>query len=43
MTPNRIAILVASLFAVAATGVLAHGDDPKTKQDKLGAVLFKTS
>ena len=43
MTPNRIAVLVASLFTVAATGVLAHGDDPKTKKEKLGTVLFKTS
>ena len=43
MTPKRIAVVVASLFAFAATGVLAHGDDPKTKQAKLGRVLFKTS
>ena len=43
MTPNRIAVLVASLFTVAATGALAHGDDPKTKKEKLGTVLFKTS
>ena len=43
MTPNRIAVLVASLFTVAATGVLAHSGDPKTKKEKLGTVLFKTS
>ena len=43
MTPNRIAVLVASLFTAAATGALAHGDDPKTKKEKLGTVLFKTS
>src|SRR6185295_14270248 len=28
---------------VAATGVLAHGHDPKSKQQKFGQVLFKTS
>src|SRR5258706_14931527 len=43
MTPNRIAVLVASLFAFSAAGVLAHGDDPKTKKQKLGTVQFKTS
>ena len=43
MTPNRIAVLVASLFTAAATGALAHGDDPQTKKQKLGTVLFKTS
>jgi tetratricopeptide (TPR) repeat protein len=43
MKPNRIAVLVASLFTFAATGVLAHADDPKTKQEKLGTVNFKTS
>ena len=43
MKPNRVAVLAASLFAVAATGVLAHGDDPKSKQQKFGQVLFKTS
>ena len=43
MTPNRIAVLVASLFTAAATGALAHGDDPQTKKEKLGTVLFKTS
>ena len=36
MTPNRIAVLVASLFTAAATGALAHGDDPKTRQEGLG-------
>ena len=43
MTPSRTAVLVASLFAVAATGARAHGDDPKTRQGELGKVLFKTS
>jgi tetratricopeptide (TPR) repeat protein len=43
MTPNRIALLVASAFAFASSGVLAHGDDPRTKQERLGKVLFKTS
>jgi tetratricopeptide (TPR) repeat protein len=43
MTPNRFAVLAVSLFSFAATGVLAHGDDPKTKKEKLGTVLFKTS
>src|SRR5258706_10877107 len=43
MKPNRTAVLVASLFTFAATGVLAHGDDPKTKAQKLGTVQFKTS
>jgi len=36
MNPNRIAVLAASLFTLAATGVLAHGDG-------LGKVMFKTS
>ena len=43
MTPKCIATLIASVFAFAAAGVLAHGDDPKTKKEKLGQVLFKTS
>src|SRR5512132_782300 len=43
MTSNRIAVLAASLFTFAATGVLAHGDDLKTRKAKLGTVLFKTS
>ena len=43
MKPNRIALLAASAFAFAASGVLAHGDDPRTKREKLGKVLFKTS
>lgn len=43
MTPNRIAVLAASLFAFTATSVLAGGDDPKTGKEKLGRVLFKTS
>ena len=48
MNPKRIAPLVAplvaSLFAFAATGVLAHGEDAKSaKKEKLGQALFKTS
>jgi len=43
MTPNRIAVLVASLFAFSAAGVLAHGGDPAVKKAKLGKVMFKTS
>ena len=43
MTQRNIAAVVASVFAFAATGVLAHGDDPKIKKEKLGQVLFKTS
>jgi tetratricopeptide (TPR) repeat protein len=43
MTPHRIAVLAASLFAFTATGVLAHGDDPKARKDRLGTVQFKTS
>ena len=43
MKPKRIAALVASVFAFAVTGVLAHGEDAKTKKETLGNVLFKTS
>jgi tetratricopeptide (TPR) repeat protein len=43
MTPKRIAVLVASLFAFTAAGVLAHSDDPSARKEKLGKVLFKTS
>src|SRR5258706_1554000 len=43
MTPNRTATLAASLFAFACANALAHGDDPRTKQDKLGKVQFKPS
>jgi hypothetical protein len=43
MTPKSIAALLASAFAFAATGVLAHGDDPSARKEKLGKVLFKTS
>ena len=44
MTSARIAVLVASLFALSAGGALAHGDDVKAaKPEKLGKVLFKTS
>jgi tetratricopeptide (TPR) repeat protein len=43
MTPNRTAVLVASLFSFAAAGVLAHGKDPAVKKEKLGTVQFKTS
>ena len=43
MSSSRIAPLVASLFAFAATGVLAHDDVKGAKKEKLGQVLFKTS
>jgi tetratricopeptide (TPR) repeat protein len=46
MKRNRLAgvsVLVASLSAFTVQGVLAHGDDPRTKQEKLGKVEFKTS
>ena len=43
MKPKRIAALVASVFAFAVTGVLAHGEDAKMKKETLGNVLFKTS
>ena len=44
MTPKRVAILIASLFAVAAGGVLAHDDDPQAKKGEVyGHVLFQTS
>ena len=44
MDPKRIAPLIAPLFAFAAAGVLAHGEDAKSaKKEKLGQVLFKTS
>ena len=43
MTPKRIAAFAASVLALAATGVLAHGEDAKTKKEALGQVLFKTS
>ena len=43
MTPKTIATVVASAFALAATGVFAHADDPAAKKEKLGKVLFKTS
>jgi tetratricopeptide (TPR) repeat protein len=43
MTSHRIAAAVAAAFAFAATGVLAHSNDPSVKKDKLGTVLFKTS
>src|ERR1043165_2393336 len=43
MTSNYRAALAASVFALAATGASAHGDDPKTKPEKLGTVQFKTS
>ena len=42
MKPKCIAAVVASLFAFAVTGALAHGDDPGGKGG-LGRVLFKTS
>jgi len=43
MTPKSAFAAVASALAIAATGVLAHTDDPATKKAKLGKVLFKTS
>ena len=43
MTPKRIAVVVASLFAFLAAGALAGGENAKTKREKLGEVLFKTS
>ncbi len=43
MTPKRIAVLIASLFALAAGGVFAH-DDPQAKgNEAFGRVLFQTS
>jgi hypothetical protein len=41
MKPKSAAVLVASLFAFAAAGALAHGE--KLGNEKLGKVLFKTS
>jgi hypothetical protein len=41
MKPKTAAVLVASLFAFAAAGALAHGE--KLGNEKLGKVLFKTS
>jgi tetratricopeptide (TPR) repeat protein len=43
MRQKYLTTLVASLFALAAGGALAHDDDPQTKKDRLGKVLFKTS
>jgi hypothetical protein len=43
MTPKRIAVLIASVSAFTAAGVLAHGDDPSARKEKLGKVLFKIS
>ncbi|HXM81574.1 MAG TPA: hypothetical protein VN929_06575 [Burkholderiales bacterium] len=42
MKPRPVAVLVASLFAIATAGALAH-EDSKAVKDKLGKVLFKTS
>ena len=43
MKSNRIAALVASLFAFACSGALAHDDPAGAKAAKLGKVTFKTS
>jgi tetratricopeptide (TPR) repeat protein len=43
MRRKYLTTLVASLFALAAGGALAHDGDPQTKKDRLGKVLFKTS
>src|SRR5262245_50522452 len=44
MTPKRIALLVTSVFALTAGGVLVHRDDPQAQGNEVfGRVVFKTS
>ena len=44
MAPKPFAVLAGFLFAFAASGTLAHGDDPVAKRkDQYGSVMFKTS
>ena len=43
MTPKRIALLVTSVFALTAGGMLVDGDYPQAKDEVFGRVLFKTS